>query len=62
MELILLVVGLLAFDVAVFLFGADTRPGFEHSARSRPLRPRTFPSETRGSETERPRARRFISG
>jgi hypothetical protein len=38
MALIWLVLGLLAFDLAVVLFAADSRPGFEHSARSRTRR------------------------
>jgi hypothetical protein len=67
MELIWLILGLLALDLAVFLFGADTRPGFEHSGRSRTPRPwtlrtRTARPGTRGSEAGGPRARRFISG
>jgi hypothetical protein len=33
MELILLVVGLLALDLAALLFAADTRPGLKHTAR-----------------------------
>ena len=32
MELIWLVLALLAVDVAALLFGADTRPGFQHSS------------------------------
>jgi hypothetical protein len=33
MQLFWLVVALLAFDLAALLFGADTRPGLQHSAR-----------------------------
>jgi hypothetical protein len=32
MEAIWLVLALLAIDLAAFLFAADTRPGFEHTA------------------------------
>jgi hypothetical protein len=32
MELIWLVLALLAVDLAALLFGADTRPGFQHSS------------------------------
>jgi hypothetical protein len=39
MELIWLVLGLLALDLAALLFAADSRPGFEHSSRSHLLRP-----------------------
>jgi hypothetical protein len=35
MELIWLVLALVAVDLAVFLFGADTRPGFQHTSRRR---------------------------
>ena len=33
MELLWLVLTLLAVDLAALLFAADTRPGFQHSAR-----------------------------
>ena len=72
MELLLLVLTLLAVDLAAVLFAVDTRPGFEHSARSRTLRPGTRHPGTRrpgmlrlrGSHTPavRPGTRRFISG
>jgi hypothetical protein len=32
-ELLWLVLSLLAVDLAALLFGADTRPGFQHSSR-----------------------------
>jgi hypothetical protein len=35
MELIWLVLTLLAVDLAAFLFGADTRPGFQHTSSRR---------------------------
>jgi hypothetical protein len=35
MELIWFVLILLAVDLAAFLFGADTRPGLQHSSRRR---------------------------
>ena len=57
MELICLVLALLAVDLAAILFAADTRPGLEHSSRSRVLRPGAL----RGG-TVRPGARRFIGG
>jgi hypothetical protein len=67
MELIWLVLGLLAFDLAVLLFAVDTRPGFEHSSRPRPLRSGTRRFGTRRfgtlpSGTGRPQTRRFIGG
>jgi hypothetical protein len=36
MELIWLVLALLAVDLAALLFGADTRPGFQHSSHRVP--------------------------
>jgi hypothetical protein len=39
MELLWLVLGLLALDLAALLFAADSRPGFEDSSRSHILRP-----------------------
>jgi hypothetical protein len=57
MELLWLVLGLLALDLAALLFAADTRPGFDHSARSRLHRP-----GTRRLETHRPRTRRSFGG
>ena len=35
MELLWLVLSLLAVDLAALLFAADTRPGLQHSSRSR---------------------------
>jgi hypothetical protein len=35
MALIWLVLVLLVVDLAAFLFGADTRPGFQHSSHRR---------------------------
>jgi hypothetical protein len=43
MELIWLILALLLVDLAVLRFGADTRPGFEHSPRRRDRRTRTAP-------------------
>jgi hypothetical protein len=36
MQLIWIVLALLAVDLAAFLFAADTRPGFKHTAHRRP--------------------------
>jgi hypothetical protein len=41
MVLLWLVLGLLVLDLAALLFAVDSRPGLEHSVRSRTLRPRT---------------------
>jgi hypothetical protein len=57
MELIWLVLALLAVDLAAILFAADTRPGLEHSSRSRVRRHGAL----RGG-TVRPGTRRFIGG
>ena len=57
MELIWLVLALLAVDLAAILFAADTRPGLEHSSRSRVLRPGAL-----RDGTVRPGTRRFIGG
>jgi hypothetical protein len=36
MELLWLVLSLLVLDLAALLFGADTRPGLQHSSRPSP--------------------------
>jgi hypothetical protein len=56
MELILLVLALLAVDLAAVLFAADTRPGLERSSRPLTVRPGTSPG------TSRPETGRFIGG
>jgi hypothetical protein len=67
MELIWLVLALLVVDLAAVLFAADTRPGLEHSSRSRPLPPGILHLRTSRIGTSRtgnlhPGTRRFIGG